>query len=521
MLVQACYGHTSKSKGSAFLWYEQQQHAVMAILAMHGQLCLPRRNAAAARPLTVRPALHSRKPHGADAPSPYGAQFLPGRGPQGGAAFGYGGGALYGEPAYGGGAPRMPAIPQPLRHDVQPPESGLPFGGALAGFAYPGSVAGPAAGGGYAPPGYHDMPPAQRGSAFAGDMHRAASAGGGSAGFAQGHPGMPSGALSGVGGAQQDAGYQSMLDSLHAMSMQAAGGDAGDGGGGSGAGAGASARPAYAHAEASGRPSQDMAAAPLGEPQSAQHPASYNTLAPSQGDAGGAAGAAPGMAFAQQATQHQQLLALLQMQAQRQQMHQQQHQRQLSQPQAQSGPGGSASDAGAPPHFASAGHHRLVRPSQDASHSESAVVARGAAYADYPRTQQQLQHQQQQYQLQQQQQPQPHAQEHEGYQQQLQQQPSAPLDWAEQSAFGQEQSQSQQQSELHGLSGRATPRTGGRSGGSNPSRSEYEAALAAHSAAHASLGSNPASHLSNPSERSNRSGLSQRDAHLAQQVRCL
>ena len=59
--MQACYGHTTKSKGSAFLWFEQQRHAVMAIIAMHGQLMLPRRNAAAARPLTVRPALHVHK----------------------------------------------------------------------------------------------------------------------------------------------------------------------------------------------------------------------------------------------------------------------------------------------------------------------------------------------------------------------------------------------------------------------------------------------------------------------------
>jgi hypothetical protein len=59
--MQACYGHTGKSKGSAFLWYATRQHAKLAMLTMHGQLSLPQRTGHAGRPLTVRPALQSRK----------------------------------------------------------------------------------------------------------------------------------------------------------------------------------------------------------------------------------------------------------------------------------------------------------------------------------------------------------------------------------------------------------------------------------------------------------------------------
>jgi hypothetical protein len=59
-VVQACYGHTAKSKGSAFVWYAQREHATMAMLAMHGRLSLPKRDGHNGRPLTVRPAVHAR-----------------------------------------------------------------------------------------------------------------------------------------------------------------------------------------------------------------------------------------------------------------------------------------------------------------------------------------------------------------------------------------------------------------------------------------------------------------------------
>ena len=243
--VQACYGHTSKSKGSAFLWFEQQQHAIIAILAMHGQLCLPRRHGAPARPLTVRPALHSRK----QAPrAPLTAMTFvtpPGAHLAGGAA---GGGAMAG-PMYP--APGMYAQDYAARRGTMDPIAGsahnAALGGAYAADTYPPGAQQPA-------PYFGDAPPPVYGAGGAPvDTH---AAGGGSG--------------AGGGGARAAEDYRGMVDQLQTMRL--GGGDGSSGGGGSGYQGSA----AHSHQH------------------SAQHPASFNTLAAAPyGD-----GAGPSQSFA-------------------------------------------------------------------------------------------------------------------------------------------------------------------------------------------------------------------------------
>jgi hypothetical protein len=242
-LLQACYGHTSKSKGSAFLWYEQQQHAITAIRAMHGQLCLPRRHSAPARPLTVRPALHSRKQAPLAAPA-FGGPAAHGAYAGAPALPVYGGTGLYGTGGYegchdpqrhfhGGGSGGYEGA-----HELQPPAQ--QYGGAPQPCS--------------ADPMLAQVPDSQ-------SLYRNGSAthaqGGGAAGEQ-------------ARGAQRPQDVQGMLDTLQMLSLGAGGSGSGPGGSGGGG--------VY-----QGGP-DDGARGYQGEPpmphnvHSAQRPASYNTL---------------------------------------------------------------------------------------------------------------------------------------------------------------------------------------------------------------------------------------------------